>query len=1571
MTQQYSPSETDQYHGLEIAIIGMSGRFPGADSIAEFWSNLLAGKESIGPLSQEHLRNQGVTQEQQNDPNWRGFGAPIQGQDLFDAEFFGYSPREAELLDPQQRLFLECAWHAMEDAAYDPARYRAPVGVFAGAGMNGYLFNLYSNTQLRQEVNPYEIFISNDKDFLTTRVSYKLGLSGPSLDIQTACSTSLVAVHMACQSLIAGECEMALAGGVALSKQQGYRVQKGGIYSNDGHCRPFDANASGTVAGNGVGAVVLKRLEDAISDKDNIIAVIKGSAINNDGNDKVSFTAPSVSAQSRVIQSAQQVAGISPDQIGYVEAHGTGTQLGDPIEIAALTQAFTEQSAILPTGQCAIGSVKSNIGHLDAAAGIAGLIKTALMVKHGKIPESLHFSQPNPQIDFESSPFRVNATLSNWPATLTGLRRAGVSCFGIGGTNGHAILEQPPERPSSESPSVNSQAQAHLIPLAARSTEALTALAASLADHMEQNPELPLAHIAWTRQAGRRHFKHRASLSVHDQKEAINQLRAVASSAQSIQAEDMAELIWLLPGQGSQQLAMGQKLYASSDVFKSAIDTCATILDPLIEQSLVNLICDESVSNQTALSQTAITQPVLFAYQYALAQCWIDWGFQPKAMLGHSLGEWVAACLADVMDLKTALGLIVSRARMMQAMPTGSMLAILAPANQVTTWLNEHCAVAAINGSALCVVSGPDHEIVALQARCKAQAITSQPLQTSHGFHSPAMAPAAENLKATLENTTLRPPKIPFISNVTGTWIEENQATDPDYWAKQMLSPVLFSQGVETLLGRDNPVFLEVGAGTTLTGLVKRCIQDFRSTSESRASVSRTSESSASESNTIPVIASLPAKHGQAHCLKTLTDSAGKLWCHGLSPNWNRIHQGEKQRVSLPGYPYQRRRYWIESTDSETQAQPNESSLTDANDLLKPDPTDWVYGATWAINPIVRRFPKAERPSTWLFLLPPANNSAIEKLAKKLSAQAEKTGCNVFFAYSSENPIASLLQTDYRAFEFNGQDPEQLKALKQELESRETPADYLLDFRWASECYRVLDDSESMVGQFTYTIQAWAETAHVTQLIVMSQGAYNVLGNETAWPGQAALQGLCQVAGQEYPHLGCRQLDLASNENGITEIDCALLWQALQQEQAPSLGAWRANRYWQYDYTSRPLPALPSQLPKNIPSIQRSGRYLIVGEFENGMGLLWARTISEKCQGSLTLVSHQLPTPENIEQLRESRCKVNTVEYTQENIANLEELLSAQLGFDGLHYDGIFVSLPTTQEQSAAPYALLQPGHWQHNQQTRLQVLQAAISLAQNNPPKWCCVQSSMSTVLGGIGLAPYAAANHAVNALVEQQQIQAKQTQWFCINWDAVLHANANPTQGRPGEELLAFALDEADVGPLTERIIASVQPGNIAVSRGDLIKRRQQWLHATASKRSEDSQSQGAHPRPALSTPYAQPTNQIEHTLCDMWQELLRIDQVGIHDSFFDLGGQSLLAIQVIGRLRQIYPVQLDLQQLLEGTPTVSNIAAQIQAQLPEDDEIAKMNALMAEVESLSDEDVAALLATDEPAVNGGSSS
>jgi amino acid adenylation domain-containing protein len=876
-----------------IAIIGIAGRFPGAQDVEQFWKNLCDGVESIQRYTREELLAAGIPEDVLDDPAYVKAGAPLEDAECFDCTFFGFQPREAEIMDPQHRLFLECAWAALENAGYDAEKSDGAIGVFGGVARNTYLINnLVVNPSVMASVGEYQMILASDKDYPATRVSYKLNLTGPAINVQTACSTTGTAIHLACQSLMSGDCDMALAGGgrVHAPVKAGYWYEAGGTMSPDGRCRAFDAEAKGMVRGSGMAFVVLKRLEDAVADGDHVYAVITGSAVNNDGAAKAGFTAPSVNGQAAVIGDALAAAGVDADSIGYVEAHGTGTILGDPIEIAGLTKAFRETTD--KKNYCAIGSVKTNIGHLDAGAGVAGVIKAALALHHGLIPPSLNFEKPNPQIDFANSPFFVNSALREWTPEA-GPRRAGVSSFGLGGTNAHIVLEEAPRLEASSS------SRAHkLMVLSAKKKESLDRATSDLAEFLRRHPETNLADAGYTLQVGRRRFAHRRVVVCRETSDAVELLEAkdgpwVAGGSDDGTARD---IVFMFPGQGAQYPNMGRELYENEPVYRDAIDRCAAAIKPRLGIDLRDLLYPDPQDPEAAaeqLRQVSITSPTVFMTEYAVASLLMSWGIRPAAMIGHSLGQYAAACLSGVFSMEDALHLVTTRGQLMQEQPSGAMLGVSLSEPEVTDLLHDGLSLASVNGRTFCVVSGTHDAIGEFEAQLQRSDVSCRRLRTSHAFHSAMMDPVLEPFAAAVREAQPHAPQLPFVCNVTGKWITEADAVDPAYWAQHIRRPVRFAAGLAQLMENNAPLLLEVGPGRTLGTFARQHPDRPAGTT---------------------VISSMRHPAEEASDERFLLMALGRLWLNGAEIDWNGFYSRERRtRVPLPTYPFARRRCWIEA----------------------------------------------------------------------------------------------------------------------------------------------------------------------------------------------------------------------------------------------------------------------------------------------------------------------------------------------------------------------------------------------------------------------------------------------------------------------------------------------------------------------------------------------------------------------------------------------------------------------------------------------------------------------------------
>jgi len=1200
-----------QASGMEIAIIGMAGRFPGARNIEEYWRNLVGGVESITTFTREELEAAGEDPALVAHPDYGPVARVVEDIEMFDASFFGYSPREAEILDPQQRLYTECVYEALEHAGYDPDRFPGLVGVYGGSRIPAYLLNLYRNPGVIATVGDFHAQLSNDKDYVATRVAYKLNLGGASVTVQTACSTALVALHFACQSLLAGETDMAVAGAVALRvpQVQGYLFRDGDVGSPDGRVHSFDAKARGTIFGAGLGVVVLKRLEDAVADGDVVYAVVKGSAINNDAAAKVGFTAPGADGQARVVRAAQIVAGVEPDSIGYVEAHGTGTPMGDPIEVSALTRAFRERTA--RTRFCGIGSVKANIGHAGPAAGVAGLIKTALALDRKLIPPSILFERPNPQIDFAASPFYVVTEPTPWPpdtAPNGAPRRAAVSAFGIGGTNAHVILEEAPERrPGSAG------RPWQLLVLSAKTPTALDAQTARLAAHLAEHPGEDLADVAYTLQVGRKALEHRRTLVAASREDAAAAL-AAADPARLLSGSPRGRsprVVYLFSGQGSQHVGMGRGLYEREPTFRAEIDRAAEMLAPHLGLDLRQVLYPErpEAAGELAerLEQTALAQPALFAVEHALARLWMEWGVQPQAMMGHSIGEYVAACLAGVMTLPEALALVAARGRLMQGLPPGAMLAVPLAAAEVAPILASQggrLSLAATNAPARSVVSGPEEAIAALAERLARDGVTgARRLHTSHAFHSAMMEPILAPFLDEVRKVDLKPPQLPYISNSTGTWITAAEATAPEYWVRHLRGTVRFAEGLAELFGEGDALLLEVGPGKALASLARQ--QPGRPAS-------------------VAVVSSLRHPQDAGEDLPHLLGALGQLWANGAAVDWEAFHARERRlRLALPTYPFERKRYWIEATEGATFG-PGATGTP----RKKKDLADWFYVPSWkpAALPLAAGAASDAAPERWLVF---ADGLGLaERLAERLRAGGAavalvEPGAGFAVLAPDRFSIAPGARGDYEALSealrAAGELPDAVAHLWQVSAGPGGPVpEAELEAAMDRGFYSLLYLAQGLVKA--------GAASRAIRIGVVGNGFHRVLPGDLPVPEKAASLGPVKVIPQEYSNLACRSVDVPWPAAGAAADELVdMLAAELAQPAAPEpIVAFRGGERWAQGYE-----AVKIEPPAGQPRLRERGVYLITGGM-GGLGLVFAEHLAREARARLALVGRS-PLPERPE----------------------------------------------------------------------------------------------------------------------------------------------------------------------------------------------------------------------------------------------------------------------------------------------------------------------------------------------------
>lgn len=1500
--------------GLEIAVIGLAVRFPGASDSSQFWQNLENGVESIAFLSPQELRAAGAAEDTISQPGFvQSMGGALEHLFAFDAAFFNYTPPEAEQMAPQFRLLHGCTWTVLEDAGCDPERFQRPIGLYIGASSTHDWETLVQSAG-NGSSESYTAHYLNNRDFLGTLLAYKLNLKGPAFSVNTTCSTSLVAVHLACQGLLSGDCDLALAGGVSvrLGAEQGYMYEEGMILSPDGHCRAFDALAKGVTGGDGAGMVALKRLEDAREDHDFIYAVIKGSALNNDGSRKVGYTAPSIEGQANVIRKALSMAEVEARTIDYVETHGTATPLGDVTEMAALKLAFDTEDRHF----CAIGSVKTNFGHLGEAAGAAGFIKTVLALHNKKIPPSLHFSEANPKIDIDHSPFYVNTGLKPWPVN-SHPPRAGVSSFGIGGTNAHVILEAwPLNQPGAE----HREQREFLILLSAKTPEALDKMTQNLLNHFLRipstqpprtsdhphpvhpihptHPSSDILNIAFTLQTGRRRFSIRRKLVCSSIPEAIEKLSNLPSRAVQTYAAEPGDrdkkAVFIFPGLGPQYSGMGRDLYRCWPVFKEAVDDCLRILNPVLDYDL-KTVCfpDDAAVQETQdipdINRFDVSQLAIFVFEYALAQLVMNWGITPFAMIGYSFGEYAAACVSGVFRLEDILHLLVIRGKLIGALPGGTMLTVPLPVQEVKDRLPANLSIAIDNGSS-CVVSGDSEAVREFERRMKEQKILCAPLPAGHALHSPMMDDVLQDFEREVAAITLHPPRIPYISTVTGQWIKTADALSPTYWAQQMRQTVRFAQGMKRLLEESNTLFIEVGPGRDISALVNREIIN---------------ESGMHAVNIV--------KHRDT--LKDITDTRylldkiGLLWLYGLDIDWEHLYPGSRpQRTPLPAYPFEEKEYRaiVDSYKNNPQA---------ALSLTPQAPGSNYYRLTWEHT------------------LPPVTTVPPTPAGPRLIF-----GDDRFKSFPGDNIIVSRGKT-FSGDRTNGFtiDPgvkeHYVLLLETLLENGPLPATIV--YAWDLEPEPCLSFDRGYYW-LLYLLQALAqdnlakslaardEDSPVIQIEVLLDGVFSVTGEETVKPEQSAVLGLCLAIPQEYANICCRVIDISlTPEQGLQRWQDWLIaeWSHFPRPEDTAV-AYRGHSRWLRRLV--PLHLEPVHFHPAI--LKPGGVYMITGGLGND-GFIRASYLAEHFQAKLVLVGrtalpdrsywNQILLMEGdsegvglkIKRIRELEHMGADVLALSADVSDELDMMVAMKEIDNRfgRLDGVIHGAGETGADSARLLNSLDVEGSELHFKPKIRGLYVLEKMLKDRAIDFCLLTSSVVSVIGGIGQGAYTAASIFMDRFASAHH-RERSGHWLSLNW-----------QGSSADDT---------VDAFKQVLSPPLFPGlnQVLYSSSDLIglvKERTQRAGQNLENRDGTF-----YERPELSTAYEAPGDELETRLADIWQRFFGIDKIGIDDDLFDLGGDSLKAINILSILNKELNADVPVT-LFFDRPNIRGVAAYLREQ------------------------------------------
>lgn len=1545
---------------MDVAIIGMAGKFPGADNVQELWDNLCKKVDVRQEFTDEDLKPFIEDISQINKSDFVRKGYIIEDVDKFDAKFFNLTPKQAQMLDPQHRLFLEIAWEGLERTGYASTSKSQHIGVYAGANFNNYIFNVGEHFEMRDVASYFDAMITNDKDYLTSRVAYHLNLTGPAISIQTSCSTSLAAVATAYQALLDFQCDMAIAGGVGLNIPQkvGYRYYKEGGLSKDAACRSFDKDATGVMHGNGLGVVILKRLVDAIEDKDNIFCVIKGASINNDGSKKVAYFTPSIEGQTEAISETLAVTDINPKDIHYIEAHGPGTPVGDPIEFKALSKAYGIDSSKHYDKTCVLGSIKSHLGHLGAASGVAGLINASLILKNRKIPATMHFEQINPEINIENSPFYINTQLKDMDSSYPETLNAAISSFGIGGTNVHLILQSAPKV---EHQDEFWEESCYLLPISAKNKKALESQIKQLSSYILDNKDLSLADISYTLQQRRQHFSYRRFIVAKDYKELQKQLQADRiPKNQTLVAGDnnkIKSIIFMFPGVGDQYINMGYDLYHHQKVFKDTIDECAKLAQEYLEGIDIREVLypkNESMNQAKELMQKAeVGLSILLSVEYALAKQLEYFGIVPNQMIGHSLGEYCAALVSGVFTLEQALSLVAFRGKLIQSCEQGAMLIVNKDTDKLKEILPKKVSLAVVNAPQLNMVSGPIKEIEKFENELKTTNISYTRLPGDRAGHSSTLDSILEEFESFIDNMDLQTPTIPFISNVTGDWISDEEATSASYWRKHLRQTVQFHKGLSLLINQSHSTFIEIGAGRGLTTIAKRHPDASRSLS---------------------AYASMKSANKKIDDNSVLYELLGSLWLEQYEINWDSLAPKQHCKlVDIPTYAFDKQSYWLERTF-------NKIKTDNADSKKREDIFTWFYTPSWLRlsmndqNDLQQKFKN--------YIIFNLENKSLDKVTNHL----ESLHNNVISVNSGD----IYQKIDEQNYIINANQMDDYNKLFEDLRKYFDEPLCVIHGWMLNEMDSLLgDDIDDFYNSSTqvlgyYSISALMRTLtrynliSKTRLVVLSSQLYNIVGEEELSPDKSTLLGPCKVIPYEFPELDFIHIDIdtKSFSNNIA-FDSLINDIVVNKSHDKYLAlAYRNGTRWKPYYNSVSLDAITNKNRQSI-DIKNGGIYLITGAF-GGIGSVASKWLVQEAQNiTLVLLSRTaLPPKEQWESYLKEQdnkeiCKrikqVQSLESKGAKVVTYAVDVSDKKSIESLQkeinktFGSINGIIQAAGVVGGGLIQLEESMKFHGNLDVKVLGTKLLYHLFASDDLDFILLCSSLGSLVGALGQVENTSANSFLDVFSQTLSKNPTSTKVMAVNWDYWLEVGMILELADRHRQIVG---DDISVGILPEEgekcfslLLNLTSMSNIVVSSADihqLLKLHSKATHkalemfqnANITKENSDRDNLN------LSTPYLAPRNSIEKVLVLLWENRLGI-KIGINDNFFELGGDSMIALPLIADMRDALHLDLPIQALF-NEQDVTSIATFIVENEPSPGTTEQIAEIFLEVQNLSKEEV-----------------